>query len=172
MVYILMWMGGRLLGWSPSNRLQTAAWFCNRSTSARCVVAVAAFKDGWHPACAPPCGFHCPFFTSGWMVGRTRSKQNLSQIHLSLSGCVCMQGRHIHANKVARVVWGSSNAVNKHAAQREVYRKRAPIATIRDCKTAVGKCCLPYVLPDPGSSSLSLGSSSLYVSCQATMHID
>ena len=66
-------------------------------------------------------------------------------------------------------MWGSSNAVNKHAAQREVYRKRAPIATIRDCKTAVGKCCLPYVLPDPGSSSLSLGSSSLYVSCQATI---
>ena len=45
-------MHGRLLGWSPSNRLQTAAWFCNRSTSARCVVAVAAFKDS--AACAPP----------------------------------------------------------------------------------------------------------------------
>ena len=79
----LMWMGGRLLGWSPSNRLQTAAWFCNRSTSARCVVAVAAFKEGWHPVqpARPqqqPCGFHCRPFTSGWMHGRTRSKQNLS----------------------------------------------------------------------------------------------
>ena len=76
-------MHGRLLGWSPSNRLQTAAWFCNRSTSARCVVAVAAFKDGWHPVqpARPqqqPCGFHCRPFTSGWMHGRTRSKQNLS----------------------------------------------------------------------------------------------
>ena len=58
-----------------SNRLQTAAWFCNRSTSARCVVAVAAFKDGWHPACAPPVVFIVPSSrVDGWLGAQDPNK--------------------------------------------------------------------------------------------------
>jgi hypothetical protein len=66
--------GRSAFGMSPSNRLQTAAWFCNRSTSARCVVAVAAFKDGWHPACRNPVVFIVPSRVDGWMGAQDPNK--------------------------------------------------------------------------------------------------